>query len=167
MYTSSSFEFESPLVSSDVIFSPYKPITYNFDYSRPLISTYETIDDDVNMRDKMVDYFYDLVRDKWLLDDINDILNYYKYDDKTVHMISSLSEYNKHNISKDTDKSAQEKVKYITKTIFDRYNMRSVLSKFTKGTNTKWVNLPKNEYYVMKFTQEYIMKLINKQLKKK
>lgn len=168
IFTSPVISTESPLVSSDIFFNninPYlkpKPVTLNLDYSVPLVSTYETIDDDPNMRNKMVEYFYDLIRDKWLLDDINDILNYFKYEGGEV----KLSEYSKNNINKDTNDTAEKKVKFITKNILDRHVIQKILHKFTNKTRTKWVELPRNEYFLMKFTKEYIIKLINKQLKK-
>lgn len=157
------------LISSDVFFNPLftepKPVTINFEYSKPLISTYETIDNDPNVRKKLADYYYDLIRDKWLLDDINDVLNYYVYDNGHVKMIDSYSQYSKRNIAKDTDEIARAKVKYITKTILDRYTLIDILTKFTKGTNIKWVNMPQNEYFLKKFVKEYLVKKIMKQLK--
>ncbi len=94
-------------------------------------------------------------------------MNYFVIDNGQVAMISDLSKYSKHNIAKDTDKTAEQKVKYITKTLFDRYALTDVLTKFTKGTDTKWVNLPKNEHFLMKFVKEYIMKIILKKFQNK
>lgn len=169
LYTPTPYIHTEPaLVSSEIFFNPYlppKPVTVNYDFSRPLISTYETIDNDPNVRNKLLAYFYDLVRDKWLLDDINDVLNYFKYEKGEVKMISSLSGYSKDNIKKDTDESAELKVKFITKTLLDRYVMVDILTKFTKATNTKWVNLPKNEHFLMKFVKEYLVKKIMKNIK--
>jgi hypothetical protein len=168
LYTSPILSTESILVSSDVIFQnpffPPKQATINFDFSHPLIGTYESIDNDPNLRNKMVDYFYDLVRDKWLLDELNDILNYFKYTNGEVKMITNMSEYSSKNITKDTDDIAEKKVKFITKNLFDKYSMTDVLTKFTKGTNTKWVELPKNEYFIMKFVKEYLLKKLKKMI---
>jgi hypothetical protein len=131
------------------------------------MSSYETIDNNPEMRQKMINYFYDLIRDKWLLDEINDVLNYYTYKNGEVKMISNIDEYSKKNIANDTDEIAEKKVKYISKTILDKYAVENMLHTFTKGTNTKWVNLPKNEFYLIKFAKEYIVKKIMKLLKKK
>jgi len=170
VYTTSVLSTESVLVSSDVIFQnpfePTKPVVWNFDYSHPLVSAYETIDNNPEMRQRMINYFYDLIKDKWLLDEINDVLNYYTYKNGEVKMISSLDDYSKKNIANDTDEIAEKKVKYITKTILDKYAVEDALRTFTKKTNTKFVNLPKNEYYLMKFVKEYIVKKIMKLLKK-
>jgi len=177
LYTpSSTFIISDPasdvLVSSEVILSsifpmtaPIPPLTINLDYSKPLISFYETIDDNLSVREKMVNYYFDLIRDKWLLDEINDILNYFVYRDGKVSLIKDLSEYNPKNIAKDTDKIAEEKVKYIEKHVMDKYDLSKLLSKFTKETGSKWVNLPKNEFFLRIAVKEHLMHKIKKQLK--
>ena len=146
--------------------SSIPPLTINLDYSKPLISIYDTIDNSPDVREKMVNYFYDLLRDDWLLDDLNDILNYFVYRDGKVSMIKSLSDYNPTNIEKDTDKIAEEKVKYLTKNVISRYNVLEVLTKFVKGTQSKWVELPKNTFFLKQAFKEYIKKEIKRMLKK-
>lgn len=141
------------------------PLTLNFEYSKPLVSFYETIDTDPDVRQTMLNYYFDLIRDDWLLDDLNDVLNYFIYRDGKVSMIKNISEYNPGNISKDTDKIAEEKVKYLTKNVFTRYNLLDVLTQFVKGTGSKWVNLPRNEFFVKQAVKEYIIKEIRKLLK--
>lgn len=169
--TSSPIIVTDSIVSSEIFFphaftQPNK-FTLNFDFSKPLVSVYETIDNNPDVRKKMADYYYDLIRDKWLLDEINDILNYFVIENGEVQMIDDISKYSKHNIAKDTNKTAEQKVKFITKTLFDRYALTDVLTKFTKGTDTKWVNLPKNEHFLIKFVKEYLMKLILKKFQNK
>lgn len=159
------------LLSPDVIMSSIFPIsnlppmTVNLEFSKPLISFYETIDDNLSVREKMVKYYFDIIRDKWLLDELNDILNYFTYKDGKVSMIKKLSDYDPKNISKDTDKIAEEKVKYIEKHVLDKYDLTKLLAKFTKETGSKWVNLPKNEFFLRIAVKEYLMKEIKKKLK--
>lgn len=182
----SSLVYSDPYLSSDIVISdsfgnvglvsspysplaplsPFAPLTLSFDYSRPLLGVYDTIDTDPHVRRKMLDYYYDVVRDKWLLDELNDILNYFKFSDGKVKMISSMSDYSPKNISGDSDKVAQKKVEYIEEFLLTKYDMDDVLSRFTKETNTKWVNLPKNEFFLRQAIKEYLMKQITKKLKK-
>lgn len=159
------------LVSPEVILSSVlpttsvKPITINLDYSKPLISFYETIDDNLSVRESMVNYYFDLIRDKWLLDEINDILNYFTYKDGKVNLINKLSDYSPNNIAKDTDKIAEEKVKYIEKHIMTKYDLTKLMSKFTKETGSKWVNLPKNEFFFRMAVKEHLLHKIKKMIK--
>jgi hypothetical protein len=139
--------------------------TLNLEYTKPIIGMYETIDNDPNVRLTMTNYYYDLIRDDWLLDELNDILNYFIYQNGKVEMIKKIDEYKSSNISNDTDKIAEEKVKYLTKNLFNRYNLIEALTQFTKETQTKWVNLPKNELYLRKFIRDYLMKEIRRKIK--
>lgn len=179
--SSSSLLFSDPFISSDIllsdsiitdsygnvgVMSPFAPLTVSLDYSRPLLGVYDTIDTNPEVRHKMVNYYYDLVRDNWLLDELNDILNYFTYSDGKVRMISSLSDYSPKNISKDTDKIAEKKVEFISEFLLTRYDMTEILSKFTKETNTKWVNLTKHEFFLRQAVKEYLMKQITKKFKK-
>lgn len=162
LLTDSDTYITSPLTT----ISNLPQLTINLDHSKPLIGFYNTIDDSPEIRQKMVNYFYDLLRDDWLLDDINDVLNYFTYRDGNVSMIKDLSDYNPNNISKDTDKIAEAKVKYITKNILTRYNVLDVLTQFVRGTGTKWVYLPSNTFFLKQAFKEYLVKEIKRKLKK-
>jgi hypothetical protein len=151
----------SPIIST----IPSGPLTLSFDYSKPLVGVYETIDDLPEVRKKMLNYYYDLIRDKWLLDEINDVLNYFVNRDSNISMIKNLNEYDPNTIEKDTDKIAEKKVEYIEKNIFTKYDLTSVLNKFTKETNTKWVDLPKNDFFLRQVVKEYIIREIKKKIK--
>ena len=147
--------------------SPFNlPLTVNLDYSKPLVSVYDTIDNQPNVRKTMLNYYYDFIRDKWLLDELNDILNYFTYKDGKVELIKNLADYSPNNIAKDSDETAEKKVKFIEKNIFTKYDLLELLDKFTRETNTKWVNLPKNEFFLRQATKEYILKKIIRKLRK-
>ena len=155
---------------SDVILSPttpFLPLTLSFDYDKPLIGVYESIDTVPEVRKKMIKYYYDLVRDQWLMDELNDILNYYVYSDGEVKLIKSLSDYSPQNIAKDTDRIAEKKVEHIERTILTKYDMTDILSKFAKEMNIKWVDLTKHEFLLRQAVKEYLLKEIKKKLKRK
>lgn len=145
-------------------FSPY-PMTVSFDFDKPLLGVYETIDTNPQIRHRMIKYYYDLVRDSWLLDELNDVLNYYIYSDGKVHMIKSMSDYSPKNIAKDTDKIAEKKVEHIEETILTKYDMEEILNKFSRDTRIKFVDFPKNELLLRQAVKEYLMKQIKKKLK--
>lgn len=145
--------------------SPFQPLTLSFEFSKPMIGVYETIDTNPEVRKKMTDYYFDLIRDKWLLDEMNDVLNYFLYKDGKVSMIKNLSEYSPNNIDKDTDQIAEKKVEYIENNVFNKYDLIDVLNKFSKEINAKWVDLPKHEFFLKQVVKEYIIKQIKKKLK--
>jgi len=112
-----------PIFSESLPFSvlgPLNNLTLSFEYSKPVIGVYETIDTNPEVRMTMINYYFDLIRDKWLLDDLNDILNYFTYANGKVDMIHNMDQYKSSNINNDTDAIAEEKVKYITKKIYSQ-----------------------------------------------
>ena len=115
----------------------------------------------------MVNHYYYKVLDKWLLDEINDILNYFTIKDGKVKMIKNLSEYKPTNISKDSDEIAEKKIDYIQQKLFSKHDMADILFRFVKETNTKWTDLPKNEYFLRQIVKSYFLKKIKSKLKKK
>ena len=168
-FTSSPFHPFSPLSPLNHVFSPVTPgpLTLSFELTQPIIGFYESIDNNPDVRKKMINYYYDLVRDKWLLDDLNDILNYFVYKNGQVSMIKNLSEYNPNNIANDTDQIAEKKVEFIEKEIFTKYHLTDLLTRFSKESNTKFVDMPKANYFVKDSIEKYIKKEIKKKLKGK
>jgi hypothetical protein len=165
--TDSIISTVSPLTPFTPVFTtvPSGPLTISFNYSKPLIGVYETIDTNPEVRKKMLDYYYDLIRDDWLLDELNDVLNYFTYRDGKVNMIKNASEYSSNNIVKDTDKIAEAKVEYIEKHIFTEYDLMKILDKFTREVNCKWVDLPKQSFFLKQAIKEYLIRDIKKRLK--
>ena len=143
---------------------PTGPLTLSFNYSKPLIGVYETIDTNPEVRKKMLDYYYDLIRDDWLLNELNDVLNYFTYKDGKVSMIKNISEYSPNNIVKDTDAIANKKVEFLEK-FFTEYDLLKILEKFTKETYTKFVDLPRQEFFLKQSIKEYIIRDIKKRMK--
>ncbi|AYV76960.1 MAG: hypothetical protein Barrevirus5_19 [Barrevirus sp.] len=158
-----------PYLNTDFFVSPtLSPLTVSFDYDRPLIGVYETIDNNPAIRKKMIKYYFDLIRDKWLLDELSDILNYYEVDDDgKVRMIDSLADYSPTNTAEDTNKDAERKVEHIEETILTKYDLIDILNKFAKNLRIKWVDLPKHEYLLKQAVKEYLMREIKRKLKKK
>ena len=168
----------SSIMVTDSIISPYStvstispyttiipPLTINFDFDKPFIGPYETIDNNPKIRKIMIKYYFDLLRDKWLLDELNDILNYFQYKNGRVELIDNWTDYSPNNIMRDTDEIAENKIEYIEKYIFTKYDLINVMTKFTTETNTKWVDLPKNELIFRKIVKDQIIREIKKKLK--
>lgn len=154
-------------------YSTYSPIMPLNDYfsleplgNYPQIAlVHETVNNDPRTQQLMIKHFYYKVLDKWLLDGMSDILNYFIYKDGKVDLIKNLHDYKPSNINNDTDEVAQKKVDYIQQHIFSKYDMTNILVKFIKGSHTLWVNLPKNEYQLRPFIKEYLLKNIKSKIK--
>ena len=146
-------------------FSELSPITVNLDYSKPLISYYETIDQSPQIIKTMVSHYYYKVLDNWLLNELSDVLNFFTFRDGRVDMIKDLSQYNSSNINTDTDEIAAKKVDFIQSEIFTKYDMMNILKKFVKEAGIKYVNLPKNEFQLRQAVKEYLIKELKGKIK--
>ncbi len=93
------------------------------------------------------------------------VINYFTISNGKVSLIKNARDYKSTNIDNDSDKDAEEKVKFLTKYIFTKYDLTHVLAKFVKETGTKWVYLPKNEYFLIGIIKKYIIKKIKEEIK--
>jgi hypothetical protein len=141
-----------------------KPLVLSWATDTPRIGVYETIDNDPNVREKMVDYYFDKLRDEYLLDEMNDLLAFFTYKDGKVHMIKRISDYNADSIAHDTDATAEKKVEYIEEHIFGKNDLKYFMKEFTKKTSTKYVEIPKNEIAFRETLRKYIKRKIKKMI---
>lgn len=139
----------------------------NIGYSRPLIGTYHSLNFDPSIRTKLVKYFYYKTLDKWVYNELVDVLNYLVYRDAKVSLIRDLSEYKKTNIDRDNDKIASQKSKFIEENILSKSNMYDMLNKFVTETRTNWVDLPHVEKTLKKSIKYELTKLIENKIKSK
>lgn len=185
--TSDNYVFTTPTYTKNIITpqnSPINPYTYNVkniqdsnlispvsiytvstDYLQPVVGFYETIDNEPSVRETMGKYFYDVIRDDWLLRDLSDILNYFKYTNGQVSFIEGYNQYNPSNTKNDTNEIAEKKVKFITKNVLTRYDLYDLMDKFKRKTGIKIVDIPKHTYLFKKVVSDYLMKKIKKHLK--
>jgi len=112
-----------------------------------------------NIIDKITKIIYYKVLDKWLYDDLSDILGYFKMSNGKVELIKNLQE--KSHGSKD-DKNVDDKVDFIEKQILSRDDVHMILKKFTKGTNMSWCEIPKNDYFIKETMEKYLIHKIEK-----
>ncbi len=145
----------SPFMSTSMLSS-----TINFEYSKPVLGVYQSIDNNYEVRKHILKYYFDLLRDKWLLDDMNSVLNYFIVKDGHVQLIHNINDYSKKNILNDTDVTAELKVKYIEKNIFGRDDLYDTMDKFASESGIKWVYIPKHEYLFKKVVKKAVIREI-------
>jgi hypothetical protein len=116
------------------------------------------LNQDSNVHNQMAKYFYFKVIDKWLFDDLLDLLSYLRVSDKGVDVIHNLRDHKSSSVDKDTQETVEKKIKFIEKNIFDVENMHKLLKKFVAETNTNWYDLVKQEYFIKDLVRKYLKK---------
>lgn len=86
--------------------------------------------------------------DKWIYEDMIDLLGYFRVDDRGVHLIDNLSEYREDAAARDDPQVIEEKIKYIEKYFLTTDTMYRILKKLVRGTGINWYDLHKNEFFV-------------------
>ena len=161
----------SPLVvlsDDSPMFTPtYLPsLTLDFVTNKPIFTFYDDLNSDPKIHKRLTKYYYYKTIDKWLYDDLSDILNYFTIGaDGKVKLISNMSQYKMTNADKDTPQMKEKKIQFIENKIFKRYDMANLLYKFVREAGTKWVDLHKNEYYLKQVIEKNIIKRIKKRIK--
>lgn len=154
-FTSDSPAFFSP------VYAPPLVTSVNLAYSKPLISTYEDLNADRRVHKKMIKYFFYKTLDKWLYDELSEILNYFVIKGDRVELISNLSQFNSAT-GHDSQASADKKVKYIENNVISPKFMSKILYKYVQETGTHWYDLTKNEFFIRQVLKRALSKRIRK-----
>jgi len=168
-YTGVEFSTTSPILFSEKIdykkdYLPSLRIDTNeFDNKTLNISYYQNINVDYKVQDRVVNYFYYKLLDKYLYEDLIDILNYFIIQNGEVKLISKLSDYKSDNYEKDTSKDIEKKVDYIGEHIFTKKMMREILSMIVNENVISWVDLHKHSQII----KELVRKKIKNNIKHK
>lgn len=106
-------------------------------------------------------YFMYKTLDKWIYDDMLEILNYFIVEPNgTVRLINNLSELKEDTVAKDSVDAIEKKIEFIETHILTERTMHKILKKFVKGTSISWVDLHKNERFVKEAIKEQLIKIL-------
>ena len=157
-----SSDYDDALLDSPVLSS------VNLTYSKPIAGFYQNMNTDPELRDRMVKHFY-LYKTlgDWIYDDLLDVLNYFKVDEKgDVHLIKSMDEYKETTVDADSDSDIEKKIKYMRNNVFKRKHMAKILKSFVERTKTNWYDLPKREKRIKKTINKFLKRRLRKMIKK-
>lgn len=107
-----------------------------------------------NIKDKISKLIYYKLLDKWLYDDLIDVLGYLKISGDKVEIIKNIDD--KTHPNKESDKDLEKKIEYIENKMISRDDVYVILKKFVSKTNISWCEVHKNDYFVMKTMGKYL-----------
>lgn len=154
----------SPVVGTHIVDSPIVA-SLNLSYSKPLFSIHENYERNPRLHRRMAKYYYYKTYEKWLGDELSDLLGYLTIKGDKASLISSVDKYSK---KKDSHADMKKKIDYIKDKIMDEIWMLRVLHKFVRETGSagSWFDLPKNEYFVRRYVRRALKKKIEKAINK-
>ena len=122
----------------------------------PLPSNYD-LNRDERVHKQVVKYFRYKILDKWLYDEMKELLNFLVVDNTGVHLIKDMSEYK---VREDSEENIERKIEYIEKYFLTKDTVNRLLRKFVKGTNTNWYDLHKNQKFVMEDLKNQLKRIL-------
>jgi hypothetical protein len=137
-----------PLLQTPLNYSEFKPLV-----AVPLAPDLN-LDLDVRVHDQMTKYFYYKTLDKWLYNEMLDVLSYLKIDGKGVSTIDSMK--NRDSNVKETQETVEKKIKYIEDNVFSQKSMRKMLTKYVEDTGTHWYELTKNKPEIKSLIKKFL-----------
>jgi len=163
-----SSESPSPFIPSLSIKYPNTYNGYN-NYDDPYGATaslvfYNNLDADPKIHAQLTEYFYYKTLDKWLYDDLLDVLSFLTVHNNKVDVIKNLNDYRQDNAEKDSLETVEQKIDFIEKFIFSKEDMYRILRRYVKETGTHWYDLYKNEYFVKDMVKSYLKKQLKKSI---
>jgi len=96
---------------------------------------------DSEVQKRVTNYFRYKTLDKWLYNDMADVLDHFKVHGNDVKLTERVEEHK-------TDQDIEKIIDYIEKYILTENTMRRILSNFIENTNSNWYDLHKNEYFI-------------------
>jgi hypothetical protein len=155
----------TPISLTDTLGSNPKYLkSVNISYTKPSLTLYENLSADPAIQKRLAKYYYYKILDNYLFDDLIDLLAFFNVKDGKVQLITSTKEYNPDNIDKDTEKNIKLKIEYIEKNILTKNSVFKFLKKYVNKTGTRWVDLPKNEFFLIEAIGKYLKKKIKKMI---
>lgn len=119
---------------------------------------------DTRVHKKVAKFFYYKTLDKWLRSDFISILNYLKYENGKVDLISKLENYSPTN--NDSEDVISKKIDFIENNILDEDNIRRILKEFVKETNINWYDLTQHTYTIKSVIKSYLKEKLVKMIRK-
>jgi hypothetical protein len=135
-YSNSSLIITSDTNENNTInsFSAFpRPIYYNN-------STYTDVNNDPELRKKVVRYFYEKYSTTWLPFSFTKLQKYLVSSNGTVSFISNINDYDKE--SKNENKNVpSDKIDFIIDNVFGKHELLVFLDKFVRNYNVNWYDL--------------------------
>ena len=126
------------------------PFSFPLSIQYPNIVSYPDINNDIEMRRKIVNYFYNVINDSWITYYFSNLLKYFIIENNEIKLIKSLN-----NLSDIKDNNSLKK-NYILNKYLKKSNIERLINRFRKINDINWWEVKK---YQDKFAKYILAKL--------
>lgn len=140
----------------------------NLGYTQPLFGTYENLNTQKSIQNKIIKYFRYKMLDKWLYGSLLDVLNYFRVNQNgQVDILNNMNEYNISSVQKDSDQNINKKIKFIEEYFVTSKFVRHALENYIFENKIEWIKLPNYEPSVKKHLAKELVRVIKRNIENK
>ena len=125
---------------------------------------YNDLNNDKKTINTVIKYYYYKIIDKWLLQDLVDLLGYIviSKETKKAHLIKNMKEYDIESIRNASDIELEKRIEYIEDILVTKDMVKHVLRKVIERNDIKWYQLYSHEKEIKKTFYKYIKSKLEK-----
>lgn len=112
---------------------------------------------DLRVHRQVTKYFRYKTLDKWLYENMSDILDYFKVSGDNVDIVKSLSEVGKQSHS---TQDIEKIIAYIEKNVLTEETMSRIIHHFVKNSQVNWYDMHKNEIFVIDIIHKKLLDIL-------
>lgn len=157
---------ESIILSDPSPSAPYVT-SLNFGYTTPVIGVYDNLNADVNVHNRMTKYYYHKILEKWLYEDLLDVLSYFKMKGNEVDVLDDLNEYKAGSAERDSEANREKKIDFLEKYFLTKSFVMRAITEFVHSTYANWYDLYKHEYLLIELFKKKLIKRVKKAIVEK
>jgi hypothetical protein len=139
----------------------------NIGYSQPLIGIYDNLNADPAVHKRMTKYYYHKILEKWLYEDLSEVLSYLKVKDGKIDVIDKLSDYHHGSQATDSEAIREKKIDFIEEFFLTQSFVHRVISEFVATTPANWYDLYKHEYLLISIFKKKLVNRVKKAITEK
>jgi hypothetical protein len=117
---------------------------------------YNSLDKDKSIHKTVSKYIFYKIVDKWLYDDLKDLLAFVKIVDGKPQLIRNMADFKPETISNESVENIEKRIAYIEHILLNKKLVRHVLKKIVKQHNIHWYHLNKHSDLIKKTFYKYI-----------
>jgi hypothetical protein len=116
-------------------------------------------------RETVTKHFLYKTIDKWLNNDLDELLNYLVSEPNGVRLLKDLDEFDEQRVDRDKQSDFEKKVLFIEDKFLSFNNVYDLLDELVKESNLKWTDLQKREYVIKDMIKHYLKKKLKNAIK--
>lgn len=142
-----------PIIPSSI--SLFRPVGATVVIPGPFpLPSYLDLNQDERVHRQVTRYFRFKTLDKWLYEDMNDLLAHLRVDGGNVQPVAEAT------TAKDSAEATEAKINFIERNLLTEDTMHGILKKLVRGAGLNWYDLHKNEFFVKEAIKNHLRKML-------